>query len=197
MPSGVSVTVTSNVRSVVMDLRAGASEMAPAVARALNKTADQVKVQGSRAIRDAGYNLKAKDIKSGIDVRRASLGNLRASVVAKGRPIPLIAYGARQTSKGVTVSVLKGRKLIAHAFIATMANGHKGVFIRQGAGHKKIIRNGKASWHGLPIKELFGPGIPDGLANKAVQVVLQRYIDEKFPDILEHESAWLAKKLGR
>ncbi len=195
--AGVSVTVTSNVRSVVMDMRVGSSEMAPAVVRALNKMAAQVKVQSAREIRGVGYNLKISVIKKAIDVRRAGLGNLKSSVVAKGRPIPLMNYGARQTAKGVSVQVLKGRKVINEAFIATMGNGHKGVFVRAGAGHKKVMKNGKASWHGLPIRELFGPGVPDGLANKAVQDVLQRFVDDKFPGILEHEHQWLAKKLAR
>jgi hypothetical protein len=192
----VSVTVTSNVRQVAMDILAGAQESTPALVRALNKTATQVRTRASREIRAAGYNLKAADVKKALTIKRASSGELVASVIAKGRPIPLIKYGARQTARGVSVQVMKGRKVIAHAFIATMPNGHTGVYVRTGAGHTKVVRNGKASWHGLPIEELFGPSVPDGLANKVVQQLLQEFVADRFPDILEHEHAWLAGKLG-
>ena len=193
----ITVNVRTNAADVAMEMLAGARDMQDkAMASALNKMAAQVKTAASREVRAAGYNLKAEIIKKGIKVRRASPGNLRASVVASGRPIPLIQYGARQTAKGVTVSVLKGRKLIKGAFIATMPSGHRGVFVREAGGkHKKVNRGGKASWHELPIRELFGPAVPDGLANKAVQQALQQLITEKFPAILQRESAWLSRKL--
>lgn len=195
----ITVNVRSNINEVLMDLQAASREMQEiAVVRALNRTADQVRTQASRAVRDAGYNLKAATIKANIKIKRATAGNLRATVVASGRPIPLIQYGARQTGKGVTVNVQKGRKLIAGAFIATMPSGHKGVFVR-GAGnvHKRVARNGKVSWHGLPIRELFGPSIPDGLANKSVQEALQQLIVDKFPQILQREHSWLNRRAGR
>lgn len=194
----ITVNVRTNAADVAMEMLAGARDMQDkAMASALNKMADQVKVAASREVRDAGYNLKAAVIKKGLKVGRASPGNLRSSVVASGRPIPLIQYGARQTAKGVTVSVLNGRKLIKGAFIATMPSGHTGVFVHGANGkHKKVTRGGKSSWHQLPIRELFGPAVPDGLSNKAVQEALRQLIVEKFPAILQHESAWLSRKLG-
>jgi hypothetical protein len=74
---------------------------------------------------------------------------------------PLINYGAKQTKKGVTVRVKNGRTTLRHAFIATMPNGHKGVFERVGSGHKRVTKKGRSYMSGLPIKELYGPSIPD------------------------------------
>ena len=194
----ITVNVKHNVSQLLMELEAASREMRDtAVVRALNKTADQVKVQASREVRDAGYALKMADIKGALRVRRANQGNLRASVIASGRPIPLIKYGARQTAKGVTVNVKSGRKLIPGAFIATMPSGHRGVFVREPGGkHKKVSKAGKVAWHQLPIRELYGPSIPDGLANKAVQQSLQRFIADRFPKLLTHEHTWLRRKLG-
>ena len=182
-----------------MEFTAAAQDMRDkALASALNKVADQVKTAASREVRAAGYNLKAATIKAAIKVRRASPGNLKSVVVANGKPVPLLQYAARQTGKGVTVNVLKGRKLIAGAFIATMPSGHKGVYVRENGGkHVKVVRAGKPSWHQLPIRELFGPSIPDGLANAAVQAALQQLITDKFPAILARESAWLQRKSSR
>ncbi|KVR46380.1 hypothetical protein WM11_31480 [Burkholderia ubonensis] len=75
-----------------------------------------------------------------------------------------------------------------------MQNGHKGVFERTGKTHKKVMRNGKVVRTGLPIKELFGPSIPQSLANDAVQKALMKKIREKFPQILKHELAFIASK---
>lgn len=196
--TGFSVNVRSNAQQVALEMTAVGQEMHDtAMMRALNKMADQVKVQAAREVRDAGYNLKASTVKAAIKVRRASPGNLRAVVSTSGRPIPLIQYGATQpqASKGVTINVLKGRKLLAGAFIATMPSGHRGVYVREKGGrHVKVTRGGKASWHQLPIRELFGPSIPDGIANKAVQEALQQLIADKFPAILQREHAWLNRR---
>lgn len=193
----ITVNVRTNAADVALDMLAGARDMQDkAMASALNKMADQVKVAASREVRDAGYNLKAATVKKSIKVRRASPGNLRASVVARGRPIPLIQYGARQTARGVTVNVLNGRKLIKGAFIATMRSGHKGVFVRDPSGkHEKVGQGKKASWHQLPIDEKFGPSVPDGMANERVSKALMRLTEEQFVKVLEHESEWLKRKL--
>lgn len=192
----ITVSVKSNSDSFIAQLVADERQMRDtAMVRALNKTADQVKVQAARAVRDAGYGIKIADIKRGISVRYAKAGEMRALVVVNGRPIPLIQYSARQTAKGVSVSVKAGRKLISGAFIATMPSGHKGVFVRQpDARHRKVANANKPGWHALPIRELFGPSVPDGMANDKVQAALQQFISDRFPKLLDHESQWLARR---
>lgn len=165
-----------------------------ATVRAINKTAEQVKVQASREIRDAGYNLKIAKIKKAITLRRASKTELVAVLRATGKPVGLINYSARQTKAGVSVQVKNGRKLISGAFIATMPNGHKGVFVRKGHGHRKVVKGGKTTWSGLPIDELFGPSIPSAFMNKVVQDALRSAVREKFPRLLKHELQYLSQK---
>lgn len=190
----IKVDVRGSMDSIIADLtRKQRDVIGPATISALNKVAAQVKTNAARQMRDAGYNLKVSDIKRALTVNRASSGNLTAAVVASGRPIPLIKYGARQVSSGVSVDVLNGRKVIANAFIATMPSGHKGVFVRVGKTHKKVNKRGRAQWSGLPIKELFGPSVPNGLANAAVQAALQDLIAQKFPDILRQQIKYLSR----
>jgi hypothetical protein len=184
----IKVDVRHTLNQAFLDMKALAEDLQDkATVRALNKTADQAKVQASRQIRDTGYNLKAGDIKAAMRVMRASPDNLVASVVTSGRPIPLIKYGARQVKAGVSVNVLKGRKVIQHAFIATMPNGHTGVYVREAGGkHVKV----RSSWHQLPIRELFGPSIPEAIVNSAVQEALRAFIVDKFPSILQQETRY-------
>ncbi|WP_025041018.1 phage tail protein [Nitrosospira briensis] len=168
--------------------------MDKAVPRALNKIAAQVKTQTSRSIRDAGYGLKVYVIKKQLYIRRARPGDRLAKVGARSAVVPLIDYGARAVKAGVSVNVKNGRKIIAGAFIATMPNGHKGVFVRTGAGHKLRVKNGMRVWSGLPIRQLYGPSVPAAFVNDIVQAALKRKIIDNFPRIFEHEVRYLSLK---
>jgi hypothetical protein len=191
------LTVTTNIRDVIDELNAASRETRPAVVRALNKVIAKVKTRAARNVRDAGYKLKIADIKKAIQIKGATSGRLRADALASGRPIALIKYGARQVSKGVAVNVLNGRKVIAHAFVANTSNGPQ-VFEREPGGkHKKVVKNGKVQWSGLPIRKLFGPSIPDALANKVVAQAIIDLINEDFPKQLEHELTWLRTGLSK
>ena len=165
-----------------------------ATVRALNKVAAQAKVQAAREIRDAGYNVKISAIKNTISIARANKDLLVATVKSTGRPIPLINYGARQTKQGVSVQVKHARKTIPHSFIAVMPGGHKGVFVRVGAGHKRVTNNGRLIQSGLPIKELYGPSVPAAFKSEVVMRALQQYVKSKFGPIFEHELAYALGK---
>jgi len=73
-----------------------------------------------------------------------------------GKEIPLGRYPSRQTKRGVSVQVNKGRrKLIEGAFIATMHTGHVGVFMREGASR-------------LPIKHALSSRVSDVFQDKGM-----------------------------
>ena len=105
-------------------LRGDAKAMETAVNRALNKTATFAK---TRIVTDlnASLNLKksmlrgGKDVKGAVRVSPATKRRASAIVIIKGTRIPLIAFGARQTGKGVTYSIKRGgkRQLLRHGFI--------------------------------------------------------------------------------
>jgi hypothetical protein len=188
---------TTNVWDVIKELDAARGELRPAVVRALNRTINRVKVRAAREVRAAGYKLKISVIKAAMRITPATAGRLRADAVARGRPIPLVNWSAKQTGDGVSVDVLQGRKLIAHAFIATMPSGHKGVFERFGPRVDRTRKSTRQAKRTQRIKQLFGPSIPDALANKAVERALIDLIDDTFARTLAHELAWLKKRLDR
>lgn len=182
------ISVTSNIRDVLAAMdRYQRDVIEKAVPEALDKMADQAKTNTARNIKKV-YKLKVTAVKECLTVAYTKPGGFTSSVIAKGKPVALLKYGAKQALKGVSVELNNGRKTIAGAFIATMPNGHKGVFVRDVRGkHVKVLRNGKASWTQLPIKELFGPSVPSSMANAAVQDELQRFIKAKFPAILRQQ----------
>ncbi|MEX8520057.1 MAG: phage tail protein [Leptothrix sp. (in: b-proteobacteria)] len=193
----ITFKVRDNVDKFAAQLRQLSDDVRDkATVSALNKMAAQVKTQASRAIRDAGYNLKASIIKKQLSMRRATASRLTASVIATGKTIPIIYYSARQTSRGVvSVSVLNGRKVFKNAFIATMPSGHKGVFVRVGP---KIPGNeakpNRRHWKYQKIEEKFGPGIPDALANEAVTAALTTLVQDKFPTLIANEIKYFTPK---
>ena len=151
------------------------AEMFPkAGARALNKVMKSAKVNASKNIREI-YKMKAGDVKETMTIKKASTTKLTASLVTVGRRIALYLFNAKQNRSGVAITITKGgRKTITGAFIATMKNGHVGVFMRKGK-----TRN--------PIGERYTISAPEMMGGKAVQEKINAFVDENLPKILSHE----------
>ena len=142
-------------RSGIAGLETG--KLKGALKRALKKA-------GASAIRDmrseatkrirARKRIPIKYIRRALSIIRQNSGDISSmkwGVAFSGEKVPLVAYGPRQTKKGVSVSVNVGKRtLVKGAFIATMKSGHKGVFVRRGKGR-------------LPIRELAGSRPVDAL----------------------------------
>jgi hypothetical protein len=77
------------------------------------------------------------------------LESLEWTMRVEAKPIPVVQFPNRQVRRGVSVAInSSGRKLIKHAFVATMKSGHTGVFMRRGKSR-------------LPIDELFSTRVID------------------------------------
>ena len=143
-----------------------------------NKAAAQGLTFAKKTIRE-DYNIKASDLSKVMKKTKADKRGRVASIIATGKAIALAKFRARQTKKGVGVTVKKGkRKLLPGHFVAIMPSGHKGVFIRKEmSGGKKAAR--------LPIKERFGPGAATLLGSRKVQGRVIIFIRQKFPKLYE------------
>lgn len=141
---------------------------AGAIKRSLSKA-------GSTALRDmraearqrirARKVIKLKYIGPAFSLKRDA-GNGEWTLQVSGEPVPLIAYPHRQTKKGVSVSVNRGKRtLLAHAFIARMRSGHEGIFWRRGKGRLPIME----LLGSRPVDALLHPGEATGVAERGVQ----------------------------
>src|SRR5512139_1372286 len=145
MPVSVSVTWDKNA---IAGLRPG--PLKSATLRALRKAGAtalrDMRAEASKRVR-ARKRIKASYVRKALTMRRArgsDLARLEWAVDVSGDAVPLVAYPARQTKKGVSVEVNRGKRtLLKGAFVATMRSGHKGVFRREGMAR-------------LPIAELRG-----------------------------------------
>src|SRR5690348_10480463 len=116
-----------------------------AVALALVDTAKSAIVKAASVIaRRTG--LKSATVKDRMFYDRVDVGDYEVRVKSSKKAIPLIEFPVRQTGVGVSTRAWGKNQVIRHAFIATMRNGHTGVFRRVGPAR-------------LPIRELWGPTI--------------------------------------
>lgn len=144
----------------------------------------------TRAVSRAGGDaIRAGRVASSRSVRerkRMKLGRVNAALVltfpkgakhvddlvwqmrASGAPVPVSEYPFRQTKRGVSVAINRGRRvLISGAFVATMRSGHVGVFRRRGVKR-------------LPIDEVFTTRVSDVLRDTGLMPRLQARAQEVF-----------------
>lgn len=131
------------------------------LARSLDRAATSGKTAMARAIsQDTG--IANKNVTREILIDKAGLyssADPRIVVSIKGRRLPLIAFQARGPEpsrgrgRGVSWVNQGARKREPHAFIATFASGHRGVFERKGKPR-------------FPIRELLGPSLPHVFTQK-------------------------------
>lgn len=161
-----------------------------AIARAINHTIAKGKTEISRRIRDI-YAIDAKTVGQALTQIKADRLTLTGKAVMKGKPLPLHKFRARQTAKGVSLEIKKGkRKLIPGVFLAGMKSGHKGVMFRgHYSGGKMNRRKQRVSKTGndLPITQMVGVSLPSAMSNKIIIHALNRSMSEMFPKRFEHE----------
>lgn len=154
-----------------------------AVARAVKKAggdaARSMRTESGRAIREKKrFKLKQiRDVTSLEFPKGNDITDLVWVMPVQSQTVPVSEMGARQTKKGVTFGINKGkRSLIKGGFFATMKSGHTGVFFRQGKSR-------------LPIDEAFTTRVIDSFRDRgfiphlyaATNVVFQSSFKRLFP----------------
>jgi len=154
-------------------LKGDVASITKAVVRTVNKTAVFGKTQIVHTLQGA-LNLKTsllrggKDIKGYIYVKNATQKRWQAEVHIRGTRIPLLAFGARQTAKGVTYQVKRGgaRQLLRHGFINVgTSSGKELVLLRVGEPRPplRVLHGGTPSGAMVrpryPIWKQYGPSL--------------------------------------
>lgn len=170
--------------------------------RAINDGLVGMKTDASAEIRSV-ITLKKSTVDATFKTVKASVTSLSGVFASTGKPVPLIEYGARQTTKGVSVQVKRGnpRSVVVGAFIATMKSGHKGVFWREWhqAIRKPVNRNipyGKLpKKYRLPISQRYGPRVPDILSNEPVMAAVLKKADDRMHTNIDRQINYELSKL--
>ncbi len=143
-----------------------------ALKRALRKAGAtalrDMRSEASKRIR-ARKRIKPSYIKRALSLRRPKGGDIAGmawAVDVSGEAVPLVAYPHRQTKKGVSVEVNRGKRtLVKGSFLATLKSGHAGVFKRKGAARLPIaeLRGSR------PVDALLHEGEAQGVADRGGQ----------------------------
>ena len=181
------IKIELNIDQALRRLGTTSVEARRAIPRALNRVAITARARAARAIIDVGYNIKISSVKDVIKINRASGQATAVSLYAKSYPIPLSKFkptggGTPHHRLPIRVRVMKGSVTLKHAFFATMASGHVGIFSRYS---QKAGTTSKRK----PIYQLYGPSVTDMFKNADVQKVTQATVTERFPIEMRRELA--------
>ena len=162
------------------------------IARAQNDALNTAKAEAKRAIREE-YNAPAGEIDKTMSVKKANQRRLQAVLTLKGRmSVELIHYGAKQSSKGVSVKVLKSSKRSAirpggrQNILATLRRKVSATWIAKGHVLARVEDN--------PRPEiLWGPSFLTRLSNEDVRLRLETKARARFENRLQHYAAQTLK----
>ena len=166
----------SNFALVDLKIKEAPQKVMFVTSRALNRTIAMTKTRQTKDAKSK-YTLLNSLYAGGISVLKANPGNLMASVNAKGAPISLeyfkVSSKKRNNRKRLTVEVKKGEsKSLGDAFIGY--SNRATVCQRLGAER-------------VPLKQLFGPSLPQILGETSILEQLTIFSNDKFNERFEHE----------
>lgn len=185
----------SNLTDQLSDYRVGL-----AIARGINHTLARAKTDAKNQIQSV-YNIKTAAVSKALEIEKASRHTLTGKLEVSGKPISISGFSAAarpyQTKRGVSVSILKGkRKIIKSAF---MIKGTKTVRARgeyQGNRfafrHKRIVKEGMD----FPIPQLMTTSVPAAFQSPKVYDTIIKKIETALPKRLEHELKFMLKGGG-
>ncbi|NTU28854.1 hypothetical protein HPY27_01595 [Brevibacillus sp. HB1.1] len=182
------------LRNAIRQLRRVQSDSSKALSSALNRTIHGVGTEATKKTKERFF-VKTADVKGTIRIRNAAPENLEATMTAKSTNLPLMRF---KTNPGkvpmrrptATKSAVRraGLAPVHGAFIARMRSGHVGVFKRMRSWrHKKVTRNGRTYWSGLPIRELYGPSVPGMVGSLKVVDHVEQEAKRRMETRLDHE----------
>lgn len=160
-----------------------------AAIRAIDRVATTARKAGDQALRER-VTLKSSDVKGAITIAKPfGRTTLIRDIQAKGKPIPLRAYAARRTRKGVTFAVIKGHRK------PYRAKGNA-AFIVDRLGQHVFARTGPnpPGPKGAPITKIHGPSIVRMFGTRAVLSRVISTINERWSIEFEREFAHATKR---
>jgi hypothetical protein len=160
--------------------------MPTATARALNLVATKMRTGQVRSISEE-MGVQQKVVRTRTKLTKATPKRQQALLEFRGRAFNLIEFKARQTKRGVTASPWGKRRLIPHAFIATMPQGGRIVVIRRKRGETRVPR--------LPIDAWLGPGIAKTAAAENMQRQRVQLMQDVYPKEVERQLELLVTQL--
>ena len=190
------------LREVSRDLSAG--EFKRAVRMGLN---DGIRKSRTLLVREviANFNNTAftpSGVRSALSLSLATNNNLTSKLGISGKPIALAYFGARKTSTGVSVEIIKGqRKVVKSAFMVKPGGRGKAKPFARGQyeGNQFQFRKQRVKRTGpdIPISKLLSVSVPSAVQSNEIPI-LENISKELEPYTLERIQHHIMRvRLGR
>lgn len=162
-----------------------------AITNAINRSAEGARTDTVAKVKEE-YVITSGRVRETIEIRKASVSNLSAAVISRGRPRALSYFKIRpgkvtkrRPAEGVYAQVKRGGGgPIAKSFVAKMASGHIGVFNRTGNTR-------------FPITQRYGPSVAQMVESKSVTRYVEAGATRRLSDRLDHEINRLLERYGK
>jgi formamidopyrimidine-DNA glycosylase len=184
----IKLNVKLDIQAARASLKGLEKEVNKAAIRALTRVATTARKEADQEIRQR-LTLTSAAVKKALLINKHR-NVLIVDIDATGKPIALREWKARETRKGVTFQVSKGkpRKIYRRqgrtGFVIDKYGRH--VFVRTG-----VDPPGKAK---APMQKVYGPSIPQYFVTKTVTGRMTRVAATRWPIEFERELAFRAKK---
>lgn len=192
--------------------------LAAATSRAINRTLTSTRAEMVRMIR-ADYDLRAGDIRKELRISKSTQKTMTGRIDGESSPgIPLIRFarirrvpstirtrGAGYSPKvGVPVLIRrdKGRIAARGVFLARMASGHEGAFLRADpassgrAARGGSVRVGQSRAGNRYIREVYGPSPLKLLTTDANMERIEDYAQDVMDKNIQHEADFYLRQAG-
>lgn len=190
------LTLSTNADQVIADVGSYIDKVqSVAMPRAINKLIEQAQVAGFRKVNDI-YGIGPRAFEQYASVSLAKEGrDFAATINVKGKGLPLVLFKPRKVKGGVSVLVKGRRFTIRHAFLATMNNGHTGVFARgaYGGKGKRVVPTGETFGRfvfgrtRLSVNELYTFSPPKAFSNVDVIEAMEDRVREQSSKVINQE----------
>ncbi len=174
-----------------------------AMYRAINDAVSKTRTEMKKVPQD-DFHVVQKGVAAELKPHKASRSNLKGSVSVSGERIDLYKFkhslsGALAKAAVIKANSPKGlEKGEKKAFIASMGNGHMGIFERQGLVKKRKTRKkglaSRITTHNESIRELTGLSVPQMLKNEESMERIKQVAAERLNERLHHHIDYILSR---
>lgn len=168
------------------------SEINKGIAKAINRTLAGLKTVAKREVAKR-YKISQKDVASTLKTYNARTDGSEPNglFMARSPRFHLNAFNPIQDNRGVTVTVKGDSKLIAHAFVTRMSNGHIGVFTR----HKTEMMQSKPKRQ--KIEELDSLSVAYAITADGVDEKMAEELKKRLENALEQQLSYILTQVSK
>lgn len=199
----VSQVDVTGIREVEQRLGRFKSQAPVAMYRAINDSVSKTFTEMKKVPGDE-FHVAQKNVAPSLKKHKASRSSLKGAISANGERLDLYKF-KHSLSKGIAkAAVMKANspkgleKGDKKAFIATMGNGHMGIFERQGlVKNRKTRKKGRTNRitkHNESIRELTGLSVPQMLKNKESMERIKKVAAVRLNERLEHHINYILSR---